>query len=171
VSGRRTAVLAGALLVLAIYFALFEGFSLKQPPPPAAGGAKILDCGAGAPTELSLAVSRGAVSAHRENERWTTNAGGFAPGAFADFAEALCRLPIIDRIGPAAKLEDFGLDPAPAEIRLVIGGRERRLQIGASTPADNLLYVKFVDEADVLKVGVELRSSVDRVSAFAGRPS
>ena len=170
-SSRRTAVLAAALLVLAGYFTLFEGFSARQRDPPWSGGAKIVDCGAAAPTELSLAVARGAVSARRDGEQWTTSAGGFAPGAFADLAETLCRLPIIDRIGPAAKLEDFGLDPPPAEIRMVIGGRERRLRIGGSTPADNLMYVKFVDEADVLKVGAELRSSVDRVSAFAGGSS
>jgi hypothetical protein len=166
-SGRRTAVLAGALLVLAIYCALFERFSVKPPEPPGTSGAKILDCRVGAPMNLSVTASRGAVSARREGEQWATSAGGFAPVAFADLAEALCRLPIIDRIGPVAKLEDFGLDPAPAEIRVVISGRERRLRIGASTPADNLMYVKFVDEADVLKVGVELRSNVDRVSAFA----
>jgi hypothetical protein len=170
-SGRRTAVLAAALLVLAVYFALFEGFSVTQPEPPWASGAKIVDCGAGAPTELALAVSRGAVSARREGEEWTTSAGGFAPGAFTDLAEALCRLPIIDRIGSATKLEDFGLDPALAEIRMVIGGRERRLRIGAPTPADNLMYVKFGDQTDVLKVGMELRASVDRISAFAGGSS
>jgi hypothetical protein len=167
-SGRRTAALAGALLVLAIYFALFEGFSVEPPEPPAARGAKILDCRDGAPTKLSVMASRGAVSARREGERWATSAGGFAPAAFAGLAEALCRLPIIDHIGPVAKLEDFGLDPTSAEILIVIGGQERRLEIGASTPADNLMYVKFVDDADVLKVGVELRSNVDRVSAFAG---
>ncbi len=167
-SGRRTAALAGALLVLAVYFSLFEGFSVMQPEPPWASGARIVDCGTGEPTELALTVSRGAVSARREGEGWTTSAGGFAPGAFADLAEVLCRLPIIDRIGAATKLEDFGLDSPPAEIRMVIGGRERRLRIGAPTPADNLVYVKFVDQADVLKVGMELRASVDRVSTFAG---
>jgi hypothetical protein len=170
-SGRRTAVLAAALVVLGVYFALFEGFSVTPPEPPWASGAKIVDCGAGAPTELALAVSRGTISARREGEEWTTSAGGFAPGAFADLAEVLCRLPIVDRIGSATKLEDFGLDPARAEIRMAVGGRERRLRIGAPTPAENLMYVKFMDEADVLKVGMELRASVDRISKFAGGSS
>jgi hypothetical protein len=167
-SRRRTVVLGAVLLALAVYFFLFEGFSATRPEPPGALAAKILDCTAGRPAELSVSVSHGTVSARREGEGWTTSAGGFAPGAFADLGEALCRLPVIDRIGSPARLEDFGLDPETAEIRVVIRGRELRLRVGASTPAGNLMYVKFTNEADVLKVGVELRSDVDRVAAFAG---
>jgi hypothetical protein len=170
VSGRRTMILGTVLFVLAAYFALFER-STVRPERSDSGGSKILDCGDGRPTELSLTGPRGSISARREGEDWVTNAGGFAPVAFANLAEALCRLPVIDRIGPPVGLADFGLEPASAEIRATIGGRERRLQVGASTPAYNMMYIKFVDEPDVLKVGIELRSDVDRLSAFAGGSS
>jgi len=166
-NARRSAILGAVLAVLVLYFALFEGFSIERPPPESETGVKLFDCKAAAPTEIQVTSPRGTVLARRIGEDWQTSAGGLAPTAFAGLAEALCRLPIIDRIGGPAKLDDFGLEPSAAEIRVAIRGRERRLLVGASTPASNLLYAKFAGEPDVLKLGAELAAVVERVSAFA----
>jgi len=166
-NARRSVILGAVLAALVLYFALFEGFSVERPPPESEGGVKLFDCKPSAPTEIRVTSQRGTVAARRSGEDWQTSAGGLAPTAFAGLAEALCRLPIIDRIGGAAKLGDFGLEPSAAEIRVTIGGRERSLLVGAATPASNLLYAKFAGEPDVLKLGAELAADVERVSAFA----
>ena len=57
--------------------------------------------------------------------------------------------------------------PAAGEIHVVAGSQERRLLIGMPTPASNLMYAKFADRDEVLKIGVELASNVERVARFA----
>jgi hypothetical protein len=166
-NARRSVILGAVLATLVCYFALFEGFSVERPPPESEAGVKLFDCKVSGPTEIQVTSRRGTVVARKVGDDWQTSAGGFAPAAFAGLAEALCRLPAIDRIAGAAKLEDFGLEPSAAEIRVTIGGRERRLLVGAATPASNLLYAKFAGEPDVLKVGAELAADVERVTAFA----
>ncbi len=64
-SGRRTAVLAAALGLLALYFAVFERFSVERPAPAEEGGAKILDCQDATPSELSVTFAVGSISAGR----------------------------------------------------------------------------------------------------------
>ena len=93
--------------------------------------------------------------------------GGLAPAAFEALAEALCRLPVIDHIAGATRLEEYGLAPAAGEIHVVAGSQESRLLIGMPTPASNLMYVRFADRGEVLKIGVELASNVERVARFA----
>jgi hypothetical protein len=165
-SARRTAMLAATLLVLAAYFAIFEGFSNERAAPEWQRGEKIVDCRSGPPRELSVTTSEGTVAARLVHDRWETDAGGLAPIAFGALAETVCRLPIIDHMPAGEKLVDFGLDPPQAKIAIGLG-RKRELWLGASTPADNLLYAKFVDAPDVLKIGVELKSTVARVAGYA----
>ncbi len=166
-STRRSVVLAIVLALLAGYFALFEGFSGPRAAQDAALDEKLFDCAAGAPQRITVATTRGSLSARRNGEHWETTVGGLAPAAFEALAEALCRLPVIDRIAGATRLEEYGLEPAAGEIHVVAGSQERRLLIGMPTPASNLMYVRFADRGDVLKIGVELASNVERVARFA----
>jgi len=171
VSGRRTAILACALVVLAAYFAIFEGFRVERARPEWERGEKMLDCGAATPRELAVATEDGTVTARFVHDRWETAAGGLAPVAFGALAETLCRLPIIDKIADAPKLADFGLDPPSAKVTIGLSGR-KELLLGAPTPADNLMYAKLADRPEVLKIGVELKSAVSRVAGYArGEPS
>jgi len=154
-------------LVLAAYFAIFEGFSVERARPEWERGEKMLDCGSTTPRELSVSTADGTVSARLVQDRWETDAGGLAPTAFGALAETLCRLPIIDRIGGVGvKLADFGLDPPSARVKIGLAGT-KELWLGTSTPADNLMYAKFVDRPEVLKLGVELKSAVARVAGYA----
>jgi uncharacterized protein DUF4340 len=169
-SNRRTAILGAAFSVLVLYFALFEGFSVERPAPEWEQGEKILRCDRGVPTEMQVSGARGRVSGKRENERWVSDPPGpYASEAFADLADALCRLPIIDRIEPTSPtsgpldLAQFGLEPPVAELDVVGGGGRHILLVGEATPANNLMYVKLQDRPEVWKVGVELRSDVEKV--------
>ena len=167
-SGRRTAILAAALAALLLYFALFEGFSVDRPAPAWERDEKILRCDGGGPSEIEVSGPAGRVAGKREGERWVSEAPGkYVAAAFADLAEALCRLPIIDRIEGPSRLADFGLEPPSAELSVAIGGRTVALLVGGSTPADNLMYLKLGDRPEVLKVGVEFKSDVDKVIASA----
>ena len=166
-STRRSMVLAIVLALLAGYFALFEGFSTPRVSPDSGLDEPLFDCEQAAPQEITVTTARGSLSARRSGAHWESAAGGLAPAAFESRAEALCRLPVIERIGGAVRLEDFGLEPAAGEIHVVAGSQDKRLLIGASTPASNLMYAKFADRAEVLKIGVELASNVERVARFA----
>lgn len=167
-SGRRTALLAAALLAIGLYFALVEGFRVERPVPEGQQGEKLLDCGSGPPSALAVTSGRGRISARRVEDRWDTAARGLAPVSFGALADALCRLPIIEHFDDVANLADFGLDPAAATVDISIGGGVRRLLVGATSPASNLMYVKLADRPEVLKVGAELESNVERVAGYAG---
>jgi hypothetical protein len=170
-SARRTAILGAAFSALVLYFALFEGFSVERPPPEWERGEKILRCDGEGPSEIEVSAPRGRASGRRENDRWVTDVPApYAAEAFAGLAEALCRLPIIDRIEPTSgplRLADFGLEPPVAEIDVATAGGRQTLQVGSATPADNLMYVKRKERPEVWKVGVELRSDVERALARA----
>jgi hypothetical protein len=159
-------VLGGALLLLAVYFAIFEGFTVERAAPEWERDEKMLDCRSGTPRALAVSTERGTVSARLVAERWETDATGLAPAAFATLAEVLCRLPVIDRIDGEVKLAEFGLDPPAVKVTIGLAGK-RELWLGSSTPADNLMYAKLADRPEVLKVGVELKSTVDRVAGYA----
>ncbi|MGH7896850.1 MAG: hypothetical protein ACREQQ_02795 [Candidatus Binatia bacterium] len=172
-SGRRTAILAAALALLAAYFAVFEGFSLERPPPDWQRGEKILACDRGRPNEIQVSGSRGSVSAKRDGARWQSESSGpYVSEAFADLVEALCGLPIIDRIEPGSdplRLVDFGLEPPFATIEAAGPYGRYTLLIGEPTPADNLMYVKREERREIWKVGVALRSDVEKVITQATR--
>ena len=162
-------MLACVLVALAGYFALFEGFSVT-PAPESHAADHLLDCAAGPPREIAVATAYGVVSGRLVDGRWQSDAGGLAPVAFETLAETLCRLPVIDRIASGAKLADFGLDPPQAKLAIGLGG-EKELWIGSATPAENLLYAKFADQGDIVKLGAELKSVVDRTAGYAERES
>ena len=169
-SGRRTAALGVTLLLLATYFAIFEGFAVTPELPEWERAEKMLDCRSATPRELAVSTDAGTVAAKNVQGRWETDAGGLAPSAFDALAEVLCRLPVIERIPAETSLADFGLEPPAAKVKIGLAGT-KELWLGAATPAENLMYARFADRPDVLKLGVELKGSVERVAQYAKRPA
>ncbi len=166
-SGRRTLVLAATFIALAIFFALFEGFTVHRPIPEWERQEKILKCDAGRLRAIEISTSRGHVAGERNGDGWKPQHPVEAPQrasqAFEDLADSLCRLPIVDRIEQPASLADFGLESPAVQVRIVSEDKTEVLLLGNSTPASNLMYVKIADRSEVLKVGVLLRSEVEKV--------
>lgn len=166
-SGRRTAVLAAIFSALAIYFALFEGFTLRAAIPEWERQEKILKCDTGGLRAIELSTPRGQVAGERTADGWKPQQPVEVPQrasqAFEDLAESLCRLPIVDRIEQPSSLADFGLEPPSAQIRVVNGAKTEVLLLGSATPASNLMYAKMAERPDVMKIGVLLRSDVEKV--------
>lgn len=174
-SGRRTVLLAVTFVVLTLYFALFEGFRLSPPLPEWERAEKILKCDSGGLKAIEVSTHRDRVAGERTTEGWKPQQPVELPKrasqSFEDLAESLCRLPIVDRIEQPASLADFGLDPPSAEIRVTNGPRTEVLLLGNATPASNLMYAKLAERPEVLKIGVLLRSDVDKVLHNAGPSS
>jgi hypothetical protein len=168
-STRRHWVLAIVLALLAVYFALFEGFSDRRPVPDSETGEKLFACARAQPRQISVSTARGRLDGKRSDGRWETSVGGLAPAAFESLADSLCRLPVIERIPGETMLADFGLEPPAAELHVVSDAGDSRLLLGAQTPASNLMYAKFADQPDVLKIGAELASNVERVARYAAQ--
>jgi len=166
-STRRTWLLGMVLALLAGYFVVFEGFAERRAVPDSDAGERLFDCARAQPKRITVATARGRISADRGDVAWQTSAGGLAPAAFEALAESLCRLPVIERIPGMANLGEFGLEPPAAEVDVVADTAERRLLLGTPTPASNLMYAKFADRPEVLKIGVEMASTVERVARFA----
>lgn len=168
---RRTALLAAAFALLAIYFAAFERDS---PVPESAGTAPsdaLLGCGTGLPSRIVVSSSKGVVSAERAGDRWDTAAPTFASAGFASLAEILCRIPITDRLGAGGRAVEFGLDEPAAEVEIRFGGEARRLRLGAATPAGNHVYVTVDGSPEILRVGIELAHAIERLAASVAPPA
>ncbi|MGH7857625.1 MAG: hypothetical protein ACREQY_09865 [Candidatus Binatia bacterium] len=172
---RRTAVLAAAFAILAVYFLVFEGVSVERPAPEWERGERILSCPAGGLSELHVSGPRGELRAERFGEGWKVvpkpELEQIAGAAVESLAASLCDLPVIDTIHDFSSLADFGLEAAPIEIRAAGGHWKGALFIGELTPARNLLYARREDGSQVLKVGALLRSEVDKVLAYAAPKS
>jgi hypothetical protein len=168
---RRTAILAAAFALLAIYFAAFERHPKAPRSPGAARSGALLDCGTDLPSRLVVSSSKGIVSAERAGDRWATAAPTFASTGFASLAEILCRIPITDRLGAEGRPAEFGLDEPAAEVEIGFGGGSRRLRLGAATPAGNHVYVTIGGSPEVLRVGIELAHAIERLAAYAIPPA
>src|SRR5262245_22538998 len=144
-SERRTAWLALMFAALCTYYVAVEGVRLRPAIPEWQRAEKILTCPEAGLDEITVRTAAGAISGKRGPAGWTTAAGGFAPGAFGDLADALCTLPVIDRVAEVSSLADFGLEKPRSEVEVKAGEETHRLAIGDTTPARNLLYLR-IDE-------------------------
>lgn len=170
-SARRTVVLAVVFVCLAAYFILFEGISVAPTAPEWQRAEKIVRCAPRGFQALEVRSAKGRLVAERAGDGWRVTTPAVDPDTAArmvtDLAQALCELPVIDRIPAPASLADFGLERPSVELRMVHEGRSEVLLLGEDSPARNLMYAKFAERADVLKVGALLRMEVDKVAAHA----
>lgn len=168
-STRRTALLAAAFALLAIYFFVFERDRSEAARPEKSE--TILPCADRRITELRVTGPRGVVSAARSGERWIASVDAErrdrAAGAFDDLADALCRLPVVDRIEGVEAASAYGLAEPRIEIDARIGETTHVVALGGTTPVGNLMYARRDGERAVLKVGVQLDSEVVKVQAYA----
>jgi hypothetical protein len=169
VSARRTFVLAALFGILGGWVLFVEGLRMEPAAPEWERAEKIVDC---ARAPISAIEIAGRIVGKKSGERWTADVPAERRDrialAFEDLSRSLCELPILDRIAEPGNLADYGLEPPARELRLEQGERKRSLDLGAATPAQNLLYARFRDEPAVLQVGVLLRHEVEKVLAAVG---
>lgn len=171
-SPKRTIVLAAIFTALAAYFALFEGFSTEPPIPEWERQEKIVACDTeGGIRSLRVSAdSKRVVAAERRADGWHVALADPPPraaDAVRDLAEALCKLPVVDRFSEDGSLEQFGLGAARLEIRIETGSGAETLLLGNRTPAGNSLYAKKREAPGVLKLGALLQSEIDKVLRYA----
>jgi hypothetical protein len=172
VSERRTWILAVLFAALAIWVVLVEGVRIAPAPPEWERGEKIVACGEAPITAIEIRAGDRTLAARRSGERWSTDAPvadrDRAGLAIADLAQSLCDLPILDRIAEPGALADYGLEAPGVSLVIDRAGGRTTLDLGAASPAQNLLYARFREDAAVLQVGVLLRHEVQKVLAAAG---
>lgn len=167
---RRTAVLLAVLALLAIWVFAVEGVG-REPDREAGAEPPILDCSAHPIAALRVSRAGDAVGGRQAAGRWTVDLdrerGSRVEPLLADLAEALCRMPVLDRSEATGGDADFGFAPAATEIAIERGGERRTLALGRSTPAGNRLYARFAGERTVLTVGAWFATSSERILAHA----
>ena len=171
-SERRTFLLAAVFAVLGGWVLFVEGLRVERAAPEWERGEKIVDCTRAPLSAIEITGGAKALGGKKTGERWIAEVPAERRDrvalAFEDLARSLCELPILDRIAEPDELGDYGLEPPARELRLDQGERKRTLDLGAATPAQNLLYARFRDERAVLQVGVLVRHEVEKVLAAAG---
>jgi hypothetical protein len=147
-----------ALVALLISFWL-DGRHPRLPAKRSKERAAILACGEGDPSSIAVTSAGATISGERKDGRWI----GGAASAFADLGDALCTLPIIDRIPTAEHLAAFGLETPRIMVRVVTSSGIHTLQIGDTTPAGNFVYARDASRSEILKLGEQVRSEVAKV--------
>jgi hypothetical protein len=179
------AVIAASVAATAYAFRLRP----PPPPPPAASNVPVFSF---SPAEVvSIRVEAGArrLEARRAGAGWEVARVAGPPGdgepaprppreeidaTVAALVREVVGLPVIDRFPRGeTPLADFGLEEPRATVELgLVGGRTRRLEIGATTIAANAMYARAAPPDDVVEIGTLLLTAIDattwRLRGLAG---
>jgi hypothetical protein len=162
VSRRRTALLAGLVVLGALLVVVVRAPERRAPP---ARGHRVFRVAERAVRAVDVRLDTRRFTAVRTGDGWTLDGRPAAPVAVAaldDLVRTLARLRAVDVFRPRDRAS-FGLDAPQASITLRTPRAARHVVLGDTNAAGSAVYARRDGDPRILQVGVMLLSSLERV--------